>query len=84
MEAFSYALSLSEKPAVWAAWGTIIEKRSYLPECLRDMLQIAEKYGAAWYCAGAVSKKGHPHHPLYLRKDEKIRPFDTLAYLEKL
>ena len=84
MEAFSYALSLSEKPAVWAAWGTIIEKRSYLPECLRDMLEIGEKYGAAWYCAGAVSKKGHPHHPLYLRKDEVLRPFDTLAYLENL
>ena len=84
MEAFAYALSLSQKPAVWAAWGTIIEKRSYLPECLRDMLEIGEKYGAAWYCAGAVSKKGHPHHPLYLRKDEVLRPFDTLAYLENL
>ena len=79
MEAFAYALSLSQKPAVWAAWGTIIEKRSYLPECLRDMLEIGEKYGA-----GAVSKKGHPHHPLYLRKDEVLRPFDTLAYLENL
>ena len=84
MEAFSYVLSLSEKPAVWAAWGTIIEKRSYLPECLRDMLKIGDTYGASWYCAGAVSKKGHPHHPLYLRKDEKLRPFDTLAYLNNL
>ena len=84
MEAFSYVLSLSEKPAVWAAWGTIIEKRSYLPECLRDMLIIGDTYGASWYCAGAVSKKGHPHHPLYLRKEEKLRPFDTLAYLNNL
>ena len=84
MEAFSYVLSLSKKPAVWAAWGTIIEKRSYLPECLRDMLEIGGKFGAKWYCAGSVSKKGHPHHPLYLRKDEKIRPFDTLAYLNSL
>ena len=84
MEAFSYVLSLSEKPAVWAAWGTIIEKRSYLPECLRDMLKIGDTYGASWYCAGAVSKKGHPHHPLYLRKEEKLRPFDTLAYLNNL
>ena len=84
MEAFSYVLSLSEKPAVWAAWGTIIEKRPYLLDCLRDMLEIGERYGASWYCAGAVSKKGHPHHPLYLRKDEKIRPFDTLEYLNNL
>ena len=84
MEAFRYVLSISNQPAVWAAWGTIIEKRSYLPQCLRDMLAIGEQYGAGWYCAGAVSKKGHPHHPLYLRKDEKIKPFDVKTYLENL
>ena len=84
LEAFRYVLSISEKPAVWAAWGTIIEKRDYLPLCLRDMLEAGEAYGAGWYCAGAVSKKGHPHHPLYLRKDEKLKPFDIGAYLEKL
>ena len=84
MEAFSYVLSISKRPAVWAAWGTIIEKRSYLPQCLRDMLSIGEQYGANWYCAGAVSKKGHPHHPLYLRKDEKIKPFDVKTYLKNL
>ena len=84
MAAFRYVLSISEKPAVWAAWGTIIEKRPYLPECLWDMLEIGQQYGANWYCAGAVSKKGHPHHPLYLRKDEKIKPFDVEAYLAQL
>ena len=84
MEAFSYVLSLSEKPAVWAAWGTIIEKRDYLPVCLKDMLEVGQAYGTQWYCAGKVSKKGHPHHPLYLRKDEKIRPFDVENYLENL
>ena len=84
LEAFRYVLSISRKPAVWAAWGTIIEKRDYLPDCLRDMLTVGQEYGAVWYCAGAVSKKGHPHHPLYLRKDEKIRPFDVDAYLNTL
>ena len=84
LEAFRYVLSISEKPAVWAAWGTIIEKREYLPLCLRDMLEVGQEYGAQWYCAGKVSKKGHPHHPLYLRKDEKIKPFDVAGYLEML
>ena len=84
MEAFSYVLSISRKPAVWAAWGTIIEKRDYLPDCLRDMLAIGESYGANWYCAGKASKKGHPHHPLYLRKDEKLKEFDVSAYLAAL
>ena len=84
LEAFRYVLSISRSPAVWAAWGTIIEKRDYLPMCLRDMLRAGQEYGARWYCAGKVSKKGHPHHPLYLRKDEKIRPFDIENYLENL
>lgn len=83
MAAFRYVLSISQKPAVWAAWGTIIEKREYLSQCLRDMVSIGQEYGAGWYCAGACSKKGHPHHPLYLRKDEKLRLFDVDAYLGK-
>ena len=84
LEAFRYVLSISEHPAVWAAWGTIIEKRDYLPKCVQDMVALGQEYGARWYCAGAVSKKGHPHHPLYLRKDEKIKPFDIEAYLQKV
>ena len=81
MEAFRYVLSLSDSPAVWAAWGAVIEKRGYLKDCVRDMLDIGREYGAQWYCAGAITKKGHPHHPLYLRKDEKLRPFDVENYL---
>ena len=84
LDAFRYVLSISERPAIWAAWGAIIEKRKYLPACVRDMLEIGEEYGATWYCAGAITKKGHPHHPLYLRKDEKIKPFDVSTYLDKL
>ncbi len=82
LEAFRYVLSISPKPAVWAAWGTIIEKRDYLFQCLQDMLAVGKEYGASWYCVGRTSKKGHPHHPLYLRKDEKIRPFDVDAYIK--
>jgi len=81
LEAFRYVLSISEKPAVWAAWGAIIEKRDYLADCVRDMVAVGQEYGAGWYCAGAITKKGHPHHPLYLRKDEKLKPFDIEGYL---
>ena len=84
LEAFRYVLSISEKPAVWAAWGAIIEKRKYLPACVRDMLEAGREYSAQWYCAGAITKKGHPHHPLYLRKDEKLKPFDVSTYLDSL
>ncbi len=84
LEAFRYVLSISHKPAVWAAWGTIIEKRSYLLQCLKDLLAAGEEYAADWFCAGAVSKKGHPHHPLYLRKDEQLKPFNIREYLNKI
>ena len=84
LDAFRYVLSIADKPAVWAAWGAIIEKRRYLPDCVRDMLQAGEEFGAQWYCAGAITKKGHPHHPLYLRMDEKLKPFDVQAYLTHL
>ena len=84
MKAWRYLLSLAKEPAVWAAWGAIIEKRKYLPRCVADMLSISREYDARWFCAGAISKKGHPHHPLYLRKDEKLKPFDTESYLSKL
>ena len=84
LKAFRYILGLSQHPTVWAAWGTIIEKRDYLPGCVWDMVKAGEEQGARWVCAGAISKKGHPHHPLYLRKDEKIKPFDIEAYLNTL
>lgn len=81
LKAFRYVLSISKTPTVWAAWGAIIEKRDYLADCVRDMVAVGQEYGANWCCAGAISKKGHPHHPLYLRKDEKIKPFDIEQYL---
>ena len=84
MKAFDYVLSLSEAPAVWAAWGTVIEKRDYLPACVRDMIALGEGRGARWYSAGKRSKKGHPHHPLYLRKDSLLEPFDVAGYLDCL
>ena len=84
MEAFRYVLSISEAPVVWAAWGSIIEKRDNLKKCLLDMLQIGKEYGTSWCCAGQVTKKGHPHHPLYLKKDEKLKAFDIENYLSTL
>lgn len=86
MKAFEYILSLykSEKPSVWAAWGTIVEMRPYLKKCLRDMVDISYKYNAKWFSSGAISKKGHPHHPLYLKKDSSLDEFDMEKYLSIL
>ena len=86
LKAFDYALSLDRggAPAIWAAWGTIIEKRPYLPQCVQDMIQVGSARSAVWYSAGKRSKKGHPHHPLYLRKDSVLEPFDAQSYIAGL
>ncbi len=83
MKAFEYILKLYSKentPAVWAAWGTIIEKRPYLFDCLEDFVRLGEKYSAKWFTAGKKSKSGHPHHPLYLSKNSVLEEFNPMDY----
>ena len=87
MKAFEYVLSSSQdpSPAIWAAWGTIINKRDYLSDCVLDMIRIGKGFGATWFTAGKRSKNGgHPHHPLYLKKDSLLDPFDVEEYLRGL
>ena len=81
-KAFRYLLSLSPRPAVWAAWGNIIEKRDYLPGLMREMVALTRERDIPWVTFGKRSKKGHPHHPLYLRKDSTPEPFDVENYLD--
>jgi hypothetical protein len=85
MKAFKYLLSIAgEKPAVWAAWGAIIEKRPYLADCVLEMTKLGNAAGAVWLHAGPISVKGHPHHPLYLKSNTPFETFDIVSYLEKL
>jgi len=65
---------------IWAAWGTLIMKQKYLQNCLKDIVDISMKYNSQWYSIGKESKRGHPHHPLYLRSDEKMKLFDIESY----
>lgn len=85
MKAFRYVLEHSgNNPVVWAAWGAIIEKREYLKECLADMINIGNEYGARWVRTGKLSVKGHPHHPLYLKKDSVLESFGIESYIKML
>ncbi len=81
VKAFDWLLSLSERPVVWAAWGNIIDTRPYLKACAADLVRAAAARGADWVRCGPVSKRGHPHHPLYLRADSPLEPWDPAPSL---
>ena len=70
------------QPTMWAAWGTLIEKRDYLPGLMREMVALTRQYDTPWVTFGKRSKKGHPHHPLYLRGDSTPESFDVETYLD--
>ena len=75
------AVLAQTEPTMWAAWGTLIEKRDYLPGLMREMVALTREKNIPWVTFGPRSKKGHPHHPLYLRKDSTPEPFDVENYL---
>ncbi len=79
LRAFRYLLGRTK--TVWAAWGAVMETRGYLALCVRDFIRAGMAEGARWFCAGSRSRMGHPHHPLYLRKDSLLEPFDEREYL---
>ncbi|MBV1756434.1 MAG: DUF1643 domain-containing protein [Dethiosulfatibacter sp.] len=70
-------------PEIWAAWGTLINKRPYLVNCLFEIVELSKRYDCKWFKAGPVSKEGHPHHPLYLEKNAQLKPFDIDGYIIK-
>lgn len=69
--------------AIWAAWGTLIEKRSYLETCAADIVGLSIRHPAPlpWVTIGKRSKAGHPHHPLYLNHSAPLEPFNALEYV---
>jgi hypothetical protein len=69
---------------IWAAWGTLIKKRKYLPECLNDIVSITKGRSIHWYTIGKTTKAGHPHHPLYLSKSLGLSAFDINEYMRNV
>jgi hypothetical protein len=70
--------------AAAAVWGNAIDKRNYLPGCLKD---IADKIQAAsgkqldWYCLG-LTQKNNPKNPLFLSANTGLQPFDIDGYIQ--
>lgn len=69
---------------IWAAWGTLINKRAYLKSCLQDIVRLSDHAGVEWVNVGKRTKDGHPHHPLYLAQKSPIESFNIKEYIEQL
>ncbi|RNC83094.1 MAG: DUF1643 domain-containing protein [Balneola sp.] len=68
---------------VWCAWGTLIEKRPYLLRCLTEIYEVLSASNCRYLSRGSISKAGHPHHPLYLKKTAPLEVFDLNRYLSE-
>ena len=67
---------------IWAAWGSLVEKRKYLLRLFADIYMYLNPRSSL-YSVGKKSKNGHPHHPLYLKKDLPFERFDLTSYMLK-
>ena len=68
---------------IWAAWGTLINKRDYLFNCFMEIYEITSLSKCKWITFGNCTKDGHPHHPLYLSANSEKKDFDIEAYISK-
>jgi hypothetical protein len=66
--------------ALWAAWGSLITKRPFLRTALRDIIDLPALSASTWMSRGAISKAGHPHHPLYVKDAEVFAPYSVGHY----
>ena len=51
-------------------------------DCMQDFAADGAAVRARWFTAGPPLKSGHPHHPLYLKRDTPLLDFDIAAYLQ--
>lgn len=72
------------KSDIWAAWGTLIERRPYFHKSLKEIYNISKYHNLNWIHFNDLTKAGHPRHPLYLKSDSKISKFDIESYIKKL
>lgn len=73
--------SLRELPnfTLCGAWGGVVDMRTYLPSCLAEI--AAALVPRPWHSIGVPTKSGHPRHPLYVKGETALLPFNVEEYL---
>lgn len=75
-------LELYPNAPIWAAWGANIDKKKYLRNLLLDNIDVLKN--RTWICRGKISKKGHPHHPLYVAAQDEFVQFNYRKYIDEV
>lgn len=74
------ALIAGRELMLWAAWGALITKRAYLPSLAQCIARLPELQRCHWVSRGKATKDGHPHHPLYVKRDAPFQPLGVEWY----
>ena len=82
-EVIDKVLSKFPNHKIWAAWGTHYKARWYFPQCLQDIVKIADKYHDTWMHYGPLDEGGLPQYCLYLDNGEGWFLYDVNALLQK-
>ena len=69
---------------VWCAWGSTIDDRKYLRGYLKDIIELLNKYNAKYFHVGPISKKGNPHHPLFVSDSYNLEKFNINEHIKEL
>ena len=80
IEVIKNILNNAQEFDIWCAWGTLIEEKKYLKNCLKDIYDLLENKKVNWFCTGQT-KDGHPEHPLYIPIKTKFKKFKVEKYI---
>lgn len=80
LEKIKAALNLLKFPSILMAFGDNIGCRSYLHDCLKDIVDVLSPLNPQWLHAGSLTRNGNPRHPLYVPYCA-LEKFDILSYL---
>ena len=76
--------ALADTSAILCAWGNLIFKRQYLPDCFKDIAEIISQSQIPVYCLGKTNS-GNPRHPLArVKTPEQLAAFDIDGYVNRL
>jgi hypothetical protein len=70
-------------PTIWAAWGNVIDSRSYLLDCLEGIVEVVKPFNPKWKSRGDVTLAKNPRHPSRLGFTRKFCHFEIGDYLRE-